>query len=107
MTADSPEASPPILVLADDREANSGVVEALKQITDVKVILKRLAVGDYEVDSRCVFERKTLLDFAASIIDGRLFSQARQLAALPGLVAIVLEGRAEDLAHWPQPRRRD
>jgi ERCC4-type nuclease len=62
-------------------------------------------VGDYEVDSRCVFERKTLLDFAASIIDGRLFSQARQLAALPGLVAIVLEGRAEDLA--PCQMRRE
>jgi ERCC4-type nuclease len=49
------------------------------------------------VDNRCVFERKTLLDFAASIMDGRLFSQAHKLARATVPAAIILEGRASDL----------
>jgi ERCC4-type nuclease len=89
--------SPPIHVVADHREADGGVVEALRQIPDVQVTVARLAVGDYLVENRCLFERKSLVDFAASIKDGRLFAQAHRLAAAPQLAAIILEGRAADL----------
>lgn len=62
------------------------------------MIFKRLPIGDYVVDGRCVFERKTVVDFAASIMDGRLFAQATRLVSLTQPAALILEGRSSDLA---------
>ncbi len=90
--------SPVLLILADHREAASPVPAALKALPTVELQFKRLAVGDYLVDGRCVFERKTVKDFADSIVDGRLFVQAKRLASLAQPTAIILEGRASDLA---------
>jgi DNA excision repair protein ERCC-4 len=87
-----------IHVVVDDREARSPVVEVLEQLPGIELQCQRLAVGDYLLNHRCVFERKTLLDFAASIADGRLFVQAQKLAGLPEPAAIILEGRTGDLA---------
>ena len=95
---DTPSSSPVIRVTADDREAGGGVVEALRYTPGVEVEVRRLDVGDYEVDERCVFERKTLPDLVASIIDGRLFAQAARLAAQPKPSAFILEGKSADLA---------
>ena len=88
----------PLVIVADDREAASAVPAALQALPGIKVRYKRLAVGDYEVDHRCVFERKTVVDFASSIADGRLFVQAQRLASLSEPAAIILEGRAGDVA---------
>ncbi len=96
--ADAGRRHPPLRVIADDREEGGGVVDALRQMPGIQVTVERLKVGDYQVESRCVFERKTLADFAASIADGRLFAQARALAAAPLPAALILEGRASDLA---------
>lgn len=85
------------VVWADDREAASPVPAALKELPGVKLHYKRLAVGDYLVNGRCVFERKTLSDFAGSIVDGRLFVQADKLARSTIPSAIILEGRGSDL----------
>ena len=86
-----------ILILADDRESASPVPAALKQIPGVELRVQRLRVGDYEVAQRCVFERKTLPDFAASLVDGRLFIQAYNLAQSSIPAAIILEGRGSQL----------
>jgi ERCC4-type nuclease len=51
-----------------------------------------LPVGDYLVDGRLLFERKTLADFIASIKDGRLFRQACRLASSEHTAAVILEG---------------
>jgi DNA excision repair protein ERCC-4 len=88
----------PLMIVADDREAASLVPQALKQIPGIELQFHRLGVGDYEVEHRCVFERKTVVDFAGSIADGRLFVQAQKLATLRESAAIILEGRASDLA---------
>jgi DNA excision repair protein ERCC-4 len=88
----------PVLILADDREAGSGVIEALRAIPEVQLQIKRLKVGDYLVDGDCVFERKTVADFAASVIDGRLFKQAYALGRFHDSAALILEGRAGDAA---------
>jgi DNA excision repair protein ERCC-4 len=94
-----PPPSPvPVLIIADDREAGSGVIAALQEIPEVRLQIKRLKVGDYLVDGDCVFERKTVADFAASVIDGRLFAQAYALGRLHDSAALILEGRAGDLA---------
>ena len=86
-----------IHILADDRELDSGVIEVLQQTPGVQVRAQRLALGDYEVDAGCVFERKTMLDLAESLKDGRLFNQAHRLVNSGGLVALILEGRGRDL----------
>jgi ERCC4-type nuclease len=85
-------------VVADDRESGSGVVQALAAIPGVDVRVARLARGDFEVDGRCLFERKTIVDFAASIKDGRLFRQAWRLKASGSPGALIIEGRGTDLA---------
>ncbi len=93
-----PGINSPVLVIADDREATSPLPAALAQLPGVEVQFRRLAVGDYLVDGRCVFERKTVVDFANSVADWRLFLQAGKLAGLCEPAAIILEGRAGDLA---------
>lgn len=51
-------------VIVDDRERRSGVVQALHVSGDFDITIQRLAVGDYLVDGRFLFERKTLPDLA-------------------------------------------
>lgn len=87
----------PILVTADDREPES-VIDALKALPNVRVTRSRLKLGDYQVDDRLLVERKTLLDFALSVLDGRLFSQAARLAVSEIPATMILEGTGADLA---------
>lgn len=87
-----------IQIIADDRESQSGVIEALRSQDGAEVSVRRLALGDYLLNERLLFERKTLRDFAVSLKDGRLFEQGIRLAASPFHKAMILEGRAQDLA---------
>ena len=87
-----------IQIIADDRESQSPVIEALRRQNGTEVTVRRLALGDYLLDERLLFERKTLRDFAVSLKDGRLFEQGVRLAASPLHKVIILEGRARDLA---------
>jgi len=50
------------------------------------------------VDGRFLFERKTLTDLVAAIIDGRLFKQALRLAGTSLRPVMILEGTSRDLA---------
>lgn len=88
---------PEVTVVVDDREQNSKVIEALQAHPGVVLAFRRLPVGDYRVNDRCLIERKTVSDFARSIIDGRLFSQAKRLAGAMEATAMILEGKASDL----------
>jgi DNA excision repair protein ERCC-4 len=83
-------------IVADDRECASGIVDHLREIPDVDVRIQRLPVGDFVVSGQIVFERKRADDFAASLIDGRLFSQAARLVKQPLRSACILEGNTED-----------
>jgi ERCC4-type nuclease len=87
-----------IAVIADDRERKCGVVRSLSEMKNVSVKIKRLSLGDYIVDRRLVFERKTLIDFARSIIDGRLFRQAIRLSGAKYKGVLILEGTARNLS---------
>jgi ERCC4-type nuclease len=80
-------------VLVDDRECRGGVVEALRASGCFDVSVERLTAGDYLVDSRLLFERKTLPDLVLSIQSGRLFRQALRLAQVEHVrPALILEG---------------
>lgn len=87
-----------ISVQVDDRESRSAVLDALREQDGVRIEVVRLAVGDYLVDDRFLFERKTLIDLTGSIKDGRLFSQGLRLAGSPQRSALILEGTSKDLA---------
>lgn len=89
-----------IQIAADHRESASAAVAALRALPEVELRFEHLKVGDYLVDGLMLFERKTLTDFAESVIDGRLFRQARALATLepPLRGALILEGAGADLA---------
>ncbi len=88
----------PIHIIADDRECKSEVIASLLQIEDVNVSIRRLSMGDYQIDNRLLVERKTLKDFAISIIDGRLFKQMIWMANSKSEGVLILEGTASDIA---------
>ena len=89
--------TPLITILIDDRERAGPVPDALARAGVFDLRIGRLALGDYLVDGRFLFERKTLPDLALSIKDGRLFSQALRLAESPLQAGLILEGTASDL----------
>lgn len=86
----------PISVQADDRETQGPVIPLLRQSPDFHLTIARLKLGDYLVDNRFLFERKSLVDLAAAIDDGRLFQQSLRLAGTTFRPAIVLEGTSRD-----------
>lgn len=85
-------------MLVDDREPADAVLPHLRSAAGTEVEVQRLPLGDYEVDGRVLFERKTIPDFAASLIEGRLFRQACRLAGLGRPAIYVLEGSCADAA---------
>lgn len=93
----SPPHEPRISILIDDRERASPLPAELARSGIFAIDVKRLALGDYLLDGRFLFERKTLPDLALSIRDGRLFGQALRLAQSPLRAGLILEGTAADL----------
>jgi len=89
--------TPLIPVVMDDRERSGPLPALLAQAGVFDIEVRRLAAGDYLVDGRLLFERKTLPDLALSIKDGRLFSQALRLATSPLRTALIIEGTARDI----------
>jgi len=63
----------------------------------VSVTVKRLTCGDYAVDNKLLFERKTLIDLATSVKDGRIFRQGCKLAQTDKHGIIILEGTSQDI----------
>ena len=84
-------------ISVDYREKRSGVIEYLQK-PGINVEVTSLKTGDYQIDKRIVFERKTLLDFCESIKDGRLFQQAEKMVLSPMKPAMIIEGATKDLA---------
>ena len=79
------------VVYADSREGNSKVIRHLTEMEmDVKV--SSMAVADYQVSDEVAIERKTTKDFIDSIIDKRLFKQARELSEEFKRPLLILEG---------------
>jgi len=84
-------------IVVDDRETRCGIVEILEGTESVSVTVNRLTCGDYEIDGKLLFERKTLADLIISVKDGRLFRQGCKLAQEEKRGIIILEGTSNDL----------
>jgi DNA excision repair protein ERCC-4 len=81
-----------VRIVADDREKAGGVIGVLRGRIDVAVEVRRLEVGDFLVEDLVIVERKTLRDFAASVIDARLFRQSAAMATGARRAVLILEG---------------
>ena len=79
-------------VQVDHSERSAPLLELLRQADDFEVRLARLTVGDYLIDDEVLIERKTIADFAASLVDGRLFPQASRLARDERRSLMLIEG---------------
>lgn len=79
------------VVFADTREGNSKVIRHLSEM-EIDVKVQAMDVGDYQVSDEVVIERKTAKDFVDSIVDKRLFKQARSLMEEFKRPLIILEG---------------
>ena len=79
------------LIIVDDRERKSAIAEELK-MHDVLLRVSRIDIGDYVLSDRVVVERKSFNDLESSIIDGRLFSQAKELLKYKKPLIIVETG---------------
>ena len=83
-----------IKVLVDYRERSGDIINHLKN-KGISVILDNLTIGDYIIGNY-IIERKTMEDFASSIIDGRIFKQLKQLKNTGGKVLVIIEGELID-----------
>lgn len=81
-----------IRIIVDSRELFSETVAELYSM-DCEIIEKNLAVGDYVCSDRVCVERKSAEDFTASIIDGRLFTQLKNIAEYYEKPVLIIEGR--------------
>lgn len=79
------------LIYADSREGNSRVLRELDKL-DAIIEVKALPVADYQVSDEVGIERKTAKDFVSSIIDKRLYKQAKELVENFRKPIIILEG---------------
>lgn len=88
---DKPKEEKLPLVYADSREGNSKVIRYLSQM-EMDVKIQSMAVADYQVSDEVAIERKTAHDFVSSMIDKRLFKQARELSEEFKRPLMILEG---------------
>ena len=79
------------VVYADSREGNSKVIRHLTEM-EIDVKVQSMAVADYQVSDEVAIERKTAKDFVDSIIDKRLFKQAKELSEEFKHPILILEG---------------
>ena len=81
-----------IRIIVDSRELFSETVAELYSM-NCEIVEKNLAIGDYICSDRVCIERKTAEDFTASIIDGRLFTQLKNMGEYYERPVLIIEGR--------------
>lgn len=87
------------MIIVDYRERGSGVVEALAKL-GAPLSFEKLEVGDYLILGEVIVERKSCNDFLTSIVDKRLFEQARLMLQTQRKPVMIVEGDfAEVLAY--------
>ncbi len=80
------------LITVDYRERQSNVCRHLSDNPEVQVEWEQLSTGDYVIDHQIIVERKTCVDFVQSIVDGRLFKQAKRLKSSVERAVLIIEG---------------
>ncbi|MDO8627560.1 MAG: DEAD/DEAH box helicase [Candidatus Diapherotrites archaeon] len=86
-----------ITIYVDTREQQSRIAKFLEEKENTIIKVKQLETADYVLSDTVAVERKTVEDFLASIIDGRLFPQLIKMNENYDSPLIILEGNKEDL----------
>lgn len=81
-------------VIVDRRERNAEINSLLEE--GMFVDRRTIDVGDYIVSDRVCIERKTVSDFESSLMNGRLFNQAKMLKESYQHPIIIVEGDADE-----------
>ncbi len=81
-----------VSIIVDNRESACPVVSELARL-GARITFSQLEVGDYVLSERVCVERKTVNDFTSSIIDSRLFQQAKLLSDSYEIPVLLIEGR--------------
>ena len=81
-----------LVIRTDMREQSSRVVPLLAGYPDVRLEFSALPSGDYVLSDEVAVERKEAGDFAASIMDRRLFGQAAKMKAEFPRPILLIEG---------------
>lgn len=84
------------VIFADLREEKSGIPQLLEK-NGVRVKLVQMDVGDYSLPGDIIVERKTSSDFTSSILDGRLFDQAKRLSSVCKNPTMIIESALSDV----------
>jgi Fanconi anemia group M protein len=84
------------LIVADTFEPDEGVPAELRGL-GVEVVRRRLAVGDYDLGSGVLVERKTVTDLHLSLQRGRLWRQVGDLRRASRLPYLLVEGKELDV----------
>lgn len=82
------------LIIADDRESSSKVVECLHK-SGALISLQRLEYGDYAIGDRIIVERKTTRDFMDTLVERDLLGQIKRMSDAVLKPVLIIEG--EDL----------
>ena len=77
-------------IVVDTRETRSKLPSILEKFATVTY--RPLAYGDYQISNDVIFERKTFSDWEGSVIDGRIFRQAKGLQESCKTPVFILEG---------------
>jgi DNA excision repair protein ERCC-4 len=81
-------------LVVDHSEGRSALLDAVRRSGMFEVRMAHLATGDYLIDDDVLIERKSVSDFAASLVDGRLFPQVARLAHSCYRSLLLIEGHA-------------
>ncbi len=79
-------------LFVDHSERHSALLEAARRSGAFDVRMVHLDTGDYLIDDEVLMERKTIGDFVASLVDGRLFPQTARLAHSRYRSVLMIEG---------------
>lgn len=82
----------PHRLCVDHSERDARVLDVIRQHGTFDLQMVQLKTGDYLIDDEVLVERKTVADFATSLVDGRLFPQAARLAHSPYRSVVLIEG---------------
>jgi len=80
-------------IAIDVRESKD--YEKILSSLGAKVQIQTLSIADFILSGRCAAERKSRADFESSIIDGRLFEQARRLKDTYEKPLLIIEGSTD------------
>lgn len=79
-------------VAVDHSENRSELLDVVRRSGVFEVRMVHLATGDYLIDDQVIIERKSVVDFTASLLDGRLFPQVARLAHSRYRSLLLIEG---------------